>query len=72
MSSPDAYHPTPPCKPLSSAARALLRLRNPDREYCVVSEWIWVDFQGSSLMVEGLALQGVSPSILVATRREPN
>lgn len=38
----------------------------PSRAYCVISEWIWVDFQASSLMVEGLALQGVTPSILVA------
>lgn len=40
--------------------------RFPNRAHCVVSEWIWVDFQGSSFMVEGLALQGVTPSFLVA------
>ncbi|WP_445672829.1 DUF6957 family protein [Pseudomonas inefficax] len=38
----------------------------PHREFCMVSEWLWVDFKGSTLMVEGLALQGVTPSILVA------
>lgn len=40
--------------------------RFPNRAHCVVSKWIWVDFQGSPLMVEGLALQGVTPSVLVA------
>lgn len=40
--------------------------RFPGWELCVVSEWMWVDFRGASMMVEGFALQGVTPSILVA------
>lgn len=42
--------------------------RFPDRELCVVSEWIWIDFQGSFSMIEGLASRGVRPSILLAVK----
>ncbi|QOI04012.1 DUF6957 family protein [Pseudomonas savastanoi] len=37
----------------------------PDRSFCVVSEWVWLDLDAPDLVVEELALEGKKPTMLL-------
>ncbi len=52
--------------PLEDAIERV-QARYPDRSFCVVQEWVWVEFKVSVHMVEGLALRGETPHVLIAT-----
>lgn len=37
----------------------------PDRSFCIVKEWVWLDLDASDLVVEELALEGKKPIMLL-------
>jgi hypothetical protein len=43
----------------------LARDRFPDRSLCVVTEWVWIDFDAPDVVIEELALQGKKPAMLL-------
>lgn len=42
------------------------KARYPARNFCVVQEWVWIEFKAPQPMVEGLALNGETPNVLIA------
>lgn len=47
------------------AAIELTRQRFPDSSFCVVNEWVWVDFDAPELVLKELAEQGKWPTMLL-------
>ncbi|MEE5041655.1 hypothetical protein V2J84_18565 [Pseudomonas alliivorans] len=45
----------------------LVRDRFPDRSFCVVKEWCWLEFSASATIKQGLAAQGELPALLLAS-----
>lgn len=43
----------------------LTRDKFPDRSFCVVKEWVWLDLDAPDLVVEELAAQGKKPVMLL-------
>lgn len=39
--------------------------RFPDRSFCVVSEWVWLDLEAPDLVIEELAADGKKPTMLL-------
>ena len=39
--------------------------RFPDRSFCVVSEWVWLDLEAPDLVIEELAAEGKKPTMLL-------
>ncbi|SEJ95506.1 hypothetical protein [Pseudomonas sp. NFR16] len=37
----------------------------PDRSFCIVDEWVWLDLDAPDLVVEELALEGMQPIMLL-------
>lgn len=37
----------------------------PDRSFCIVNEWVWLDLDTPDLVVEELALEGMQPIMLL-------
>ncbi|AYL80361.1 hypothetical protein RYA95_26550 [Pseudomonas syringae pv. actinidiae] len=37
----------------------------PDRSFCIVNEWVWLDLDAPDLVVEELALEGMQPIMLL-------
>ncbi|ATV16766.1 hypothetical protein CFN58_02355 [Pseudomonas avellanae] len=37
----------------------------PDRSFCIVNEWVWLDLDAPDLVVEELALEGMKPIMLL-------
>ena len=46
----------------------LVRDRFPDRDFCIVKEWCWIEFSASPLIKQGLADQGQLPALLLAAQ----
>lgn len=47
------------------AANELTKQRFPDSSFCMVNEWVWVDFDAPELVLKELGEQGKLPSILL-------
>jgi hypothetical protein len=45
----------------------LVKERFPDRNFCIVREWCWIEFSASALIKEGMAAQGELPALLLAS-----
>jgi hypothetical protein len=43
----------------------ITRERYPDSSFCVVNEWIWLDLEAPDLVIEGLAVDGKKPTMLL-------
>lgn len=43
----------------------LTREKFPDRSFCVVNEWVWIDFDAPDVVIEELAEQGKKPAMLL-------
>lgn len=41
------------------------REKFPDRSFCIVNEWVWLDLDAPDLVVEELALEGMKPIMLL-------
>lgn len=50
------------------AAIAATEERFPGISFCVVDEWVWVDFDAPELVIDELATQGKKPAMLLAFR----
>ncbi|KTB94082.1 hypothetical protein AO073_11060 [Pseudomonas syringae ICMP 11293] len=37
----------------------------PDRSFCIVNEWVWLDLDAPDLVVDELALEGMQPIMLL-------
>jgi hypothetical protein len=43
----------------------MTQARFPDRSFCVVNEWVWLDLDAPELVVQELALEGKKPVMLL-------
>ena len=41
------------------------REKFPDRSFCIVNEWVWLDLDAPDLVVEELAVEGMKPIMLL-------
>lgn len=49
-------------------AIAVTEERFPGTSFCILDEWVWVDFDAPDLVIDELATQGKKPTMLLAFR----
>jgi hypothetical protein len=49
-------------------AIAVTKERFPETSFCILDEWVWVDFDAPDLVIHELATQGKKPTMLLAFR----